>query len=87
MDPRVSPLLTRDLSHLPPALVITAEFDTLRDQGESYAKRLEKADVSAKCTRYEGMIHGFMTMDGLLDQARNGIEEASAALRAAFLTS
>jgi len=87
LNPLVSPLLTPDLSHLPPALVITAEFDTLRDQGESYARRLKKAGISVKCTRYQGMIHGFMSMDGLLDQARNGIEEASAALRAAFLTS
>ena len=86
-NPSVSPLLTPDLSGLPPALVITAGFDVLRDEGESYAKRLRKAGVSAKCTRYEGMIHGFMSMDGLLNEARNGIEEASAALRKAFLIS
>lgn len=83
----VSPLLVPDLSGLPPALIITSEFDVLRDDGESYAKRLKKAGVSARYIRYKGMIHGFMGMYGLLDRARTGIEEASAALREALTSS
>ena len=86
-NPLVSPLLAPNLNGLSPALVITSEFDVLRDEGESYAKRLREAGVPVKCTRYKGMIHGFMGMDGLLNQARIGIKEASAALREAFLTS
>lgn len=87
LNPLVSPLQAPELIGLPPALVITSEFDVLRDEGESYAKRLRKAGVSVRYRRYKGMIHGFMVMDGLLDRARTSIEEASTALREAFFTS
>jgi acetyl esterase len=81
-DPYVSPIYARDLARLPPALVITAEFDPLRDEGEAYARRLQQAGVEASCTRYDGMIHAFFGMSGLVAGARVALDEAVAALRA-----
>ncbi|MEX5299847.1 alpha/beta hydrolase [Kocuria sp. CPCC 205292] len=59
-DPRVSPLKRKDLSGLPPALVVTAEHDPLRDEGELYGRRLQAAGVDATVSRYEGANHGFV---------------------------
>ena len=55
-----SPLLAKDLSNLPPALILTAQFDPLRDDGELYGKRLQQAGVEAKVVRFDGAIHGML---------------------------
>ena|SRR5208282_4435503 len=83
-DPLASPALAKSHKGLPPALIITAEFDPLRDEGEAYGEKLRAAGVPVTVTRYDGMIHGFFTMTGVLDQGKKAVAEASAALRKAF---
>jgi acetyl esterase len=74
-DPRVSPLYATDLSGLPPALIIAAEYDTLRDEARAYAERLRAANVPTLYSCYPGMIHGFLQMGGLVADARAAIEK------------
>lgn len=82
-DERFSPIFS-DLSGAPSAVVITAGFDPLRDQGNAYAARLRDAGVDVDHVEYEGMFHGFFSMDAGLDVAKDAQEQVAVALRAAF---
>jgi acetyl esterase len=83
-NPYACPAAAKDLSGLPPAMVITAEFDPLGDEGEAYARRLQEAHVRVALKRYEGVTHGFMSMATIVDQGRKAIDDAASHLRAAF---
>ena len=76
-EPYACPLKATDLSDLPRCLVITAECDPVRDDGEKYAARLAGAGVPVKLTRYPGTLHGFFAMAGILPKATAAVREAS----------
>lgn len=77
---RLSPIFADDLAGLPPALIISAEHDTLRDEGEAYAKRLTAAGVATRYLCFEGMLHGFLQMRGLVGEAQTATEAIARAI-------
>lgn len=85
-DWRFAPLLAPDLAGLPPALLIVAGHDPLRDEGIAYAERLKAAGAPVEFTNYEGMVHGFISLSGAIDAGKQAIDQCAAALRRAFGT-
>ena len=83
-DWRASPLLHPDLAGLPPALVLTAGYDPLRDEGLQYADALSAAGTPTQTLCFERQIHGFITMGRVLDEARTAVGLCGLALRRAF---
>ncbi len=87
LNPYAAPSLAPNLHGLPPALIITAECDPMRDGGEQYGQRLIEAGVPATVSRYDGMVHGFMHLRTVAPaQANQALAEVIHALRAAFVT-
>jgi acetyl esterase len=83
-DQRASPLRAQDCSQLPPATLMTAEFDPLRDEGRAYADRLQASGTPVTYREYAGMVHGFVTSAGVLDVGKEAIRDACGELRSAF---
>ena len=84
-NPYASPLRALSLAGLPPALVVTAGYDPLRDEAEAYAARLAEAGVAVRLARYPGMIHGFVRRSAILDQGKTALAESAGAIRSALV--
>lgn len=84
LDWRASPLLADSLAGVAPAVVITAEYDPLRDQGVAYAERLRAEGVPVEHANYDGMVHAFFQLGPLVDAAAQAVSQIAAAAKAAF---
>ena len=82
LDPRASPLLSDGLGGLPPTLLVTAQYDPLRDEGRALARRLAEAGVAVRDWCFEGLPHGFASMTAAAPSARRALDEVSRALAA-----
>jgi acetyl esterase len=80
-EPHASPLLAENLQGLPPALVMTAEFDPLRDEGEAYAEALNAAGTEATVVRYDGLVHDFLATAAIFECSRTGLLATVSALK------
>lgn len=83
-NPDISPSSLRDMRRLPRAIVVTAEADILRDEAETYAQRLFLAGVDTEGYRYDGMIHGFLRLPGVVDRSNTALDEIAESLAAAL---
>ena len=80
-EPYASPLRADTIADLPPALVITAEYDALRDEGELYAERLERGGIPTQLTRYDGVIHGFVSMFAAVPEGDTAVNQIAGFLK------
>lgn len=80
----VAPLLTPDVSGLPPAVIITAEFDPLRDEGEAYAKKLHNAGVNVRFKKFDGVVHEFFGLAGAVSKAKEALKFVTSSVKEIF---
>jgi len=84
LEPSASPMNATNVRGLPPAMILTAEYDPLRDQDEAYARKLQSAGVAVELKRYDGMIHAFFSFPGVIDTAKVALADSASALRRAL---
>ncbi len=84
-NPLANPALHGDFAGLPPTLIITAEYDPLRDESEDYAKKLAEAGVEVECLRYDGTIHGFVSMEAVIPKGKEALAKAAESLMKVFI--